>query len=192
MPRPPGRAPHTLRRVLHPVGLNRGTVCVGTTLSLSPTCAARPSRRGQTTEEEQAQWRMWQLRDRCLRVATYYRIQHMQRKAARRERKLRVQVALRAWARRTLEATRQQQHRETAKRARDPITYKETPTRKQRATPEEMIIRANRKRTRIQTTTAAETGRRLMAMITETAERVKRQRTMETRKRLRIDEAEAG
>ena len=46
MPRPPGRAPHTLQRVLHPVGLNRGTVCVGTTLSLSPTCAARPSRRG--------------------------------------------------------------------------------------------------------------------------------------------------
>ena len=46
LPRPPGRAPHTLRRVLHPVGLNHGTVCVGTTLSLSPTCAARPSRRG--------------------------------------------------------------------------------------------------------------------------------------------------
>ena len=26
LPRPPGRAPHTLRRVLHPVGLNHGTV----------------------------------------------------------------------------------------------------------------------------------------------------------------------
>ena len=103
-----------------------------------------------------------------------------------------MQVALRAWAKQTLETTRQQQHREAGKRARDPITYKETPTRKQRATPEEMIIRANRKRTRIQTTTAAETGRRLMAMVTETAERVKRQRMMETRKRLRIDEAEAG
>ena len=146
----------------------------------------------ETTEEEQAQWRAWQLRDRCLRVATYYRVQHMQSRAARRERRLRVQVALRAWAKQTLETTRQQQHREAGKRARDPITYKETPTRKQRATPEEMIIRANRKRTRIQTTTAAETGRRLMAMVTETAERVKRQRMMETRKRLRIDEAEAG
>ena len=146
----------------------------------------------ETTEEEQAQWHAWQLRDRCLRVATYYRVQHMQSRAARRERRLRVQDALRAWAKQTLETIRQQQHREAGKRARDPITYKETPTRKQRATPEEMIIRANRKRTRIQTTTAAETGRRLMAMITETAERVKRQRTMETRKRLRIDEAEAG
>ena len=48
------------------------------------------------------------------------------------------------------------------------------------------------KDTHIQTTSAAETGRRLMAMITETAERVKRQRTMETRKRMRIDDMEAG
>ena len=116
----------------------------------------------------------------------------MQSKAARRERKLRVQIALRAWARRTLEATRQQQQREAGKRARDPKSYKETPTRKQRATPEEMIIRANRKRTRTQTTTAAETGRRLMAMITETADRVKQEteNTMEARKRMRIDEME--
>ena len=135
---------------------------------------------------------MWQLRDRCLRVASYYRVQHMQDKAARRERRLRIQIALRAWAKRTLEETRRQQHREAGKRARDPKSYKETQTRKQRATQEEMIVRANRKRTRTQITTAAETGRRMMITITEMAERVKRQRLMEMRKRMRLDEADHG
>ena len=48
LPRPPGRAPHTLLRALHPVGLYRGTVCVGTTLSVTPSVShprARPVRR---------------------------------------------------------------------------------------------------------------------------------------------------